>query len=321
MSIAPFHAPRLVALVGGSGFIGTVIAESFAAAGWRVVAVCRTPDHARHLKSLGDLGQVGARFGDVRQPKSLAAALRGADAVVNLVGILDEKGGQRFADVHVAGAANVARAAADAGARTLVHMSAIGADTHSRSAYGRTKAEGEKAARSAFPGAAIVRPSVVFGAGDDFTNRLAGLIASAPAVPVIAPETRFQPVFVKDVAAAILAIAGQSSAGGAGSVHELVGPETLNMRELVGRIADMTGAEETPRIDVPQLGAKLLAGLGFLPGAPLSGDQFEMLRHDNVASGRHPGLGDLGIEPTALATVAPQWLVRYRQGGRFTAIA
>ena len=317
-SSAPSALPGLVALVGGSGFIGTAVAEAFAASGWRVVAVCRNPDNARHLKPLGDLGQVGARRADVRDPASLRTALAGADAVVNLVGILDEKGGQRFADVQARGAGNVAAAAAAVGARAFVQLSAIGADPESPAAYARTKAEGEAAVRAAFPAAAIVRPSLVFGAGDGFTNRFAGLIAASPAVPVIAPETRFQPVFVNDVAAAVLAITLRQLAGEAGAIYELGGPDVLSMRQILGFIADSIG-QEKPLLDTPDLGARLLSSLGFLPGAPLTHDQYLMLKSDNVASAGLPGLGELGISPTALMAVAPQWLARYRVGGRFAA--
>ncbi|MCG2841833.1 complex I NDUFA9 subunit family protein [Sandaracinobacter sp. RS1-74] len=316
MPIAPSSQPRLVALIGGSGFIGTALTEAFAALGWRVLAVCRNPENARHLKPLGDLGQIGARAGDVRDEAGLRTALSGADAVVNLVGILEEKGGQRFADIHVRGAANAANAALAAGARAFVQLSAIGASPQSPSAYYRTKAEGEAAVRAVLPDAAIVRPSLVFGAGDSFTNRFASLIAAAPAVPVIAPETRFQPVYVNDVAAAIVAIVERQFIGNAGKLWELGGPEILRMRDLVAFIAEATG-QEKPLVDTPDFGARLLSSFGFLPGAPLTQDQYLMLKADNILSGQYPGLGDLGIPGTPLAAVAGQWLGRYRTGGRF----
>ncbi len=316
-SSSPFSAP-LVALVGGSGFVGTALAEAFATAGWRVLAVCRNPDNARHLKPLGDLGQIGARRGDVRDLASLYAALQGADAVVNLVGILDEKGGQRFADVQALGAGNAAAAAKAIAARAFVQMSAIGARADSPAAYARTKAEGEAAALAAFPGASIVRPSLVFGAGDSFTNRFASLIATAPAVPVIAPETRFQPVFVNDVAAAVLAIVERQLRGEPGAIYELGGPDVLTMRQILAFIAAASGQEKR-LLDTPDIGARLLSSFGFLPGAPLTQDQYLMLKSDNVAGNGLPGLAELGITPTALAAVAPQWLARYRVGGRFAA--
>ena len=318
--ISPSSAlsPGLVALVGGSGFIGPAVTEAFAAAGWRVVAVGRNPDNARHLKPLGDLGQIGARRGDVRDPASLRAALRGADAVVNLVGILDEKGGQRFADLQVRGAGNTAAAASASGARAFVQLSAIGASPQSPALYARTKAEGEVAARAAFAGAAVVRPSLVFGANDSFTNRFASLISASPAVPVIAPETKFQPVFVNDVAAAILAVVERQLAGESGAVYELGGPDVLTMRQILAFSAAACG-QEKPLLDTPDAGARLLSSFGFLPGAPLTQDQYLMLKVDNVADAGLPGLAALGITPTSLAAVAPQWLARYRVGGRFAA--
>jgi len=319
MSIAPFSRSRLVALVGGSGFLGTAAAEAFAAAGWRVVAVCRNPVNARHLKPLGDLGQIAARFGDVRRPETLPAALRGADAVVNLVGILDQKGGQGFFEIHRRGAGAVAAAAAGSGIGAFVQVSAIGAEPKAESAYARSKAAGEAAVGQAFPTAAILRPSVVFGAADQFTNRFASLIAAAPVIPVIAPETRMQPVFVQDVATAILAATERQLAGKAVGLHELAGPEVLTIRQVAEFVADSTGRAR-PLFDTPDLGARLLARLSFLPGAPLTREQWLMLKEDNLPSGRYPGLADFGIEPVSLASAAPSWLSRYRAGGRFTAV-
>ena len=317
--IAPFPRSRLVALVGGSGFLGTATAEAFADAGWRVVAVCRKPVNARHLKPLGDLGQIAARFGDVRRPETLAPALRGVDAVVNLVGILDQKGGQGFFEIHRRGAGAVATAAGSAGAGAFVQISAIGADARAKSAYARSKAAGEAAVRQAFPTAALLRPSIVFGAGDQFTNRFASLVAATPVIPVIAPETRVQPVFVKDVAAAIVAATERQLAGQADAVHELAGPEVLTLRQVVEFVADATGYAR-PLFDTPDLGARLLARLSFLPGAPLTREQWLMLQQDNLPSGQFPGLADFGIEPTSLASTAPSWLSRYRAGGRFAAV-
>ena len=318
MSIAPLSRSRLVALVGGSGVLGTAAAEALAAAGWRVIAICRKPENARHLKPLGDLGQIAARFGDVRLPQTLAPALRGANAVVNLVGILDQKGGQGFFEVHRRGAGAVAAAAATVGAKAFVQVSAIGAAPKAESAYARSKAAGEAAVRQVLPTAAILRPSVVFGAGDQFTNRFANLVAAAPVVPVIAPETRMQPVYVKDVAAAILTATERQLAGEAGALHELAGPEVLTIRQVVEFVADSTGYAR-PLLDTPDLGARMLARLSFLPGAPLTREQWLMLKEDNLPSGQVPGLADFGIEPMSLASTAPLWLSRYRAGGRFAA--
>jgi NADH dehydrogenase len=309
--------PGLAALIGGAGFVGTALTEALVRAGWRVRIIGRNPAAARHLLPLGDLGQIAAVRADLRVPASLQAALEGADLVVNLVGILDEKGGQSFAQVQARGAASAAQTAARLGAGAFVQVSAIGADPASPSAYGRTKAEGEAAVRAAMPNAAIVRPSLIFGPDDGFTNRFAGLIAAAPVVPVIAPETRFQPVYVKDVAAALMAVIGRQFAGQPGGLFELGGPEVLTMREIMAFIAAEIGCGEKPFIDTPDIGARLLAALGSLPGAPLTRDQYLMLKRDNIVSPGTPGLADLGIVPTPMEAVASGWLARYRAGGRF----
>lgn len=311
---APGHGPRLVTLIGGSGFVGSALTEAFARAGWRVLVVSRNPARADRLKPLGDLGQIATARGDVRVPASLPAVLAGADVAINLVGILNEKGGQRFAEVQARGAGAAAAAAKAAGVGGYVHVSAIGADTASPSAYGRTKGEGEALVRAAFPEAAIVRPSLIFGPNDSFTNRFARLLALAPVVPVIAPATRFQPVHVRDVAAAIVTIAGRLVAGQPNGTWELGGPEVLTMRSIMAFIAREIGKGNAPLVEVPDIGARLLAGLGFLPGAPLTRDQYLMLQHDNVVADGARGLADLGIVPLALAATAPDWLARYRRG-------
>lgn len=309
--------PRLAALIGGAGFVGTALTEALVRAGWRVRIVGRNPAAARHLLPLGDLGQIAAVRADLRVPASLQPALQGADLVVNLVGILDEKGGQSFAQVQARGAALAAQTAARVGATAFVQVSAIGADAQSPSAYGRTKAEGEAAVRAAFPTAAIVRPSLVFGPDDGFTNRFAGLIAAAPVVPVIAPETRFQPVYVKDVAAALMAVIQRQFAGQPDGLFELGGPEVLSMREIMAFIANEIGCGGKPLIDTPDIGARLLAAFGSLPGAPLTRDQYLMLRRDNIVAPGTPGLAELGVTPTPMEAVAGNWLARYRTGGRF----
>ncbi len=320
-------APRLLTIIGGSGFIGTALTEVFARAGWRVRIVCRNPGRAQRLKPLGDVGQISIVRGDVRIPASLLPALDGADAAINLVGILDEKSGQRFAEVQARGAGAAAAAAARQGVRAYVHMSAIGADPASPSAYGRTKGEGEAAVLAACPAdggcrAAIVRPSLVFGAEDGFTNRFAGLIAAAPLIPVVCPETRFQPLFVGDLADATLAILVRLLDGAepGGTIWELGGPEVLSMRQIMAFIAETIGADK-PMVDTPDFAARLMAGFGFLPGAPLTKDQYLMLQRDNIVSHGAKGLADLGIDATPMGAVAPDWLARFRAGGRFAKTA
>ncbi len=306
---------RLITLVGGTGFVGAALVEHLAHAGWRVRVVSRHPNRAQRLRTLGDVGQISLVQGDVRAPGSILAAMYGADAAVNLVGILDEKGGQHFADVQRGGAGAVAAAAARAGVAALVHVSAIGADAKSDSAYARTKAEGEAAVRAAFAQAAIVRPSLIFGAEDRFTNRFAAMMGLVPAIPVIAADTRFQPVFVQDVAAAIAAALHRP-----GETFELGGPEVLTMHAIMALIAQAAG-QDKPLVDVPALGGRALAAFGFLPGAPLTADQYRLLQKDNIAAAALPGLESLGVAPTPMAAVAGDWLARYRTGGRFAAQA
>lgn len=302
---------RLVTLVGGGGFLGRYAARALLKAGWRVRIVERDPRAAWYLKSQGNLGQTQFVAADIRKPATLARALHGSDSVVNLVGIL--KGD--FDAFHVEGAANVAEAAAAAGAESLVHISAIGADAGSASAYGRSKAAGEARVRAAFPGATILRPSIVFGREDQFINRFAAM-QNAPVVPVLRSAVKFQPVFAGDVARAVLAAVGDP-ADFAGKTFELGGPDVLSMMELQRWIASETHREPN-FVDVPDAVGGALAKLtGWLPGAPITSDQWAMLQHDNVVAAGAAGLGDLGVAATPLAAIAPGWLVLYQRNGRF----
>jgi NADH dehydrogenase len=307
---------RVVAIVGGSGFVGRALVERLAKRGWRIRVAVRNRARAMRLKVLADLGQIDFLAADVTRPETLAPAMAGADWAVNLVGILASSGRYGFGAVQAEGAGAVARAAAAAGVKAFAHVSAIGADPASDSAYGRTKGEGEAAVRAGFPCAAILRPSLIFGEDDGFTNRFAGLIAALPVVPVIAPATRFQPVFVGDVADAILASLERQETGRCAETFELGGPDILTMRAINEWLAAATGHTK-PIVDVPDFGARILAGLGSLPGAPLTEDQYRMLQRDNVVAAGAMGLAELGIAPTSLAAAAPQWLERYRRGGRF----
>ena len=303
---------KLVTIFGGGGFVGRYVAQELLAAGARVRIAERDPSNAMRVKPLGGLGQTQFFSADVTKPDSVRAAVQGADAVINLVGILSGA----FDKVHAEGAANVAKAAALAGAGALVHVSAIGADTGSASAYGRTKGEGEEAVKAAFAGAAILRPSIIFGREDQFLNRFADLIRLAPVVPVVSGETKFQPVYVVDVAKAI-AKAALDPAAYAGKTYELGGAETLSMLEINQKIASMTGRDRS-FVPVPAMAAKLLS---LVPGGPMTGDQLKMLAKDNVASDAMPGLEAFGVNPTPMAAVADRWLVQYRRHGRFAATA
>ncbi len=307
-------ADRLVVVVGGSGFVGRYLVEELAHAGARVRVVVRAPERAYFLKPLGALGQVEIVAGDVADAGSITRAFRHADMGVNLVGILDERGGQKFAATQATGAATVARAAADAEVSAFVQISAIGADATSGAEYARTKAAGELAVTAALPHATILRPSLVFGPEDAFINRFAALARAAPVIPVVAGGTRFQPVFVVDVAKAIVAALADPATFG-GSTFELGGPKVYAFRDLIAWIAREIRVEKS-LIDVPPFAAKLMGRAGdILPFLPMTSGQYIMLQSDNVAA--PPGLAAFGIAPTPLEAVAPAYLERYRTAGRF----
>jgi uncharacterized protein YbjT (DUF2867 family) len=301
---------RLVTLFGGGGFLGRYVAQALFKAGARIRIASREPKRAFYLKPLCGLGQIQFVRVDVGDPGQVAAAVAGADAAINLVGIL--KGD--FQAVHVDGARHIAEAAAAAGVPALVHLSAIGADPESESAYGRTKSEGEAAVRAAFPGATIIRPSIAFGLEDDFVNRFARMAQLLPVLPVIRPSWRLQPVHAADLGKAI-ALAALLPAGHAGETYELGGPQQMTMAELNQWISRATGRNR-PLAFVPDAIGRLLARLtGWLPLAPLTWDHWLMMAQDNVATG--PGFDAFGIRPAPLAAVAEGWLTLYRRQGRF----
>lgn len=302
---------RLVTLFGGAGFLGRYAAQALLRAGARVRFAERDPRKALYLKPQGGLGQTQFVAADVTRADTVRRAVEGADSVVNLVGILQGD----FDRIQAGGARIVAEAARDAGVEALVHISAIGADPRSPSRYGRSKGEGEAAVRAAFPAATILRPSVVFGPEDQFLNRFAQLIARAPVVPVLRPGVRFQPVFVADVADAICAAATQPGRYG-GLVAELGGPDVLTMAELLRWIA-ATLHRRPAFAALPDPVGGAIARAGFLPGAPITWDQWLMLQHDNVVAEATTELAAFGITPTPMASVAPAWLVRFRRKGRF----
>ena len=303
----------LVTVFGGGGFIGRYVCECLFKTGVRVRVAARHPRRAFFLQPLAAVGQLDLVQADLRIPRSVAAAVEGASAVVNLVGVLTGD----FEALQADGAGTVAEEAARLGASALVHVSAIGADPASESRYGVSKGEGEARARSAFPTATIIRPSLVFGPEDQLTNRFATLMSRLPVYPVIAPRTRFQPVYVRDVAQAIAAAALDPGKHG-GRTYEIAGPEVMTMRQLTEYIADASG--QSPGLfDLPDPVANAISHLGFLPGAPLTRDQWLMLSRDNVASQQVAGLDGFGITPTPLSAVAPDWLARFRHGGRFAA--
>ncbi|HEX5183514.1 MAG TPA: complex I NDUFA9 subunit family protein [Allosphingosinicella sp.] len=305
---------RLVTLFGGGGFLGRYVAQALFRTGTRVRIAQRDPGGAFYLRPLAAVGQFQFVAADIRDPAQVREAVREADAVVNLVGIV--RG--RFQAVHVAGARNVAEAAAAEGVSALVHVSAIGADPESDSAYGRTKGEGEQAVRAAFPGATIVRPSLVFGREDAFVNRFAGLARLLPVLPAVRPKMRMQPVYALDVARAIAAAAFDPGTHG-GRTYELGGPQVMDMRELLAFICEAT-ERNRPIVDIPDFLSGLVARLtGWAPGAPITYDQWLMLGRDSVVSPGAKGLEAFGIPKTPLIAVAEGWLTRYRRHGRFAA--
>ena len=304
---------RLVTLFGGGGFIGRYVAQALFRAGARVRIAEREPRRAFSLRPLGGLGQIQFLRADVTRAEDAAAAVAGAEAVINLVGIL--KG--NFQAVHVDGAGNVAHAAAAAGARALVHVSAIGADPESESAYGRSKGEGELAVRAAFASATIIRPSIAFGAEDNFVNRFAGIARLLPVVPVIRASWKLQPVHAADLGKAI-AQAALDPASHAGKTYELGGPQVISMGEINAWICQATGRGSKAVVEIPDPIGRLFARLlGWAPGAPITWDQWLMLQRDNVASGALPGFEAFGIRPTPLAAAAEGWLPIYRRHGRW----
>lgn len=331
MSLDRLETGRLVTVFGGSGFVGRHVVRALARDGWRVRIACRRPDLAFFLQPLGGPGQVMAVQANLRHPETVAAALRGADAVVNLVGILAETGRQKFSAVQAKGARAVAEAARDAGITRYVHISAIGADPNSTSAYGRSKAAGEDAVREAVPTGVILRPSIIFGPEDDFFNRFGAMARYFPVVPVVGAETKFQPVYVGDVALAVSqALAGKVPA--AGVAYELGGPEVKSFGELIDYVLAVT--ERDRKVLKLSFGAgKLVAGvtqlisklsLGLFPKMlAMTGDQVELLRQDNVVSAAAKAegrtLAAFGVAPRTIEAIVPSYLYRYRKTGQYQA--
>lgn len=302
-----------ITVFGGAGFVGRYIVKRLAAEGAGVRVACRDPERAKFLKPAGGVGQVVPVQANLRYPESVRAAVEGVDAVVNCVGVLVSRGPQSFAAIHVAGAREIASAAAEAGVRQLVHISAIGADAGSTAAYSRSKAAGEAAVREAFPEATILRPSIVIGPEDDFFNRFALLARLLPALPLVGGGfTRFQPAYVGDVADA--AVAALNRAGG---VFELGGPKVYSFRQLMELLLEEIGRKRL-LVPVPfQVMQAKAAFIQFVPGAPITPDQVESLKYDNVVSEGAAGFAELGIEPKDIETVIPTYLDRFRIRGRF----
>ena len=315
---------RLATVFGGSGFIGRHVVQRLAAAGWRVRVATRDPEGATYLRPRGDVGQVEPVYADLTKDFSVQAAVERADLVIDLVGVLHQRGRQTFQALHVEGAARIAAAAKAAGVRQLVHVSALGADEASESLYAKSKAEGEKAVREAFPGAVIFRPSVVFGPEDGFFNRFASLTGISPVLPVFLNDgfrrqglgldvwgtggPKFQPVYVGDVAAAIAKVV---DGGYEGKSFELAGPRVYSLKQIMEITLEAAGRKRC-LLPLPMFVAKLQAPfLSLLPNPPLTPDQVRQMGYDNVATGA-PGFKQLGIVPQDAEAIVPSYLARFR---------
>ncbi|NKB18953.1 MAG: NAD(P)H-binding protein [Alphaproteobacteria bacterium] len=308
---------NVVTVFGGAGFVGRYVVRALAQQGVQVRVACRRPEEAMRCKPMGDVGQIVPVAANIRNTESVAAAVAGADAVINLVGVLYKRGPQNFDTLHVDGADTVAAAAKAAGVKRLIYVSAIGANVESESDYARSKALGEKAVGEAFEGATILRPSIVFGPEDDFFNRFAALARLSPALPVIGPKTKFQPVYVGDVAQAVSACLAEKATSG--QCYELGGPSVHTFNELMEMMLSEIGRDRF-LIPAPFWAASAKAFFlehlrvpFFVPQPLLTRDQVRTLKYDNVVAEGALNAQDLGITSTSLNAVLPTYLHRYRR--------
>ena len=311
---------KIATVFGGSGFIGRYVVRRLALSGWRVRAAVRRPNEALFLRTCGVPGQVEPVLANVRNAESVAESVRGCSSVINCVGILTESGAQTFAALHETASATIANAAASESVAQLVQISAIGANRESASKYGRSKARGEEAVASAFPAAVILRPSIVFGSEDSFFNRFAAMARLSPILPLVGAETRFQPVYVDDVAQSVeIAAEGKCDTG----IYELGGPDQLSFRELMDKMLSVINRRRLI-IDLPGIAVRPMARtldiLQFATGGVfvnrlLTADQIRQLERDNLVSEGASGLVELGIEPTAMDAILASYLKRFRPSG------
>lgn len=316
---------KLVTIYGGSGFVGRYITRRMAKAGWRVRVAVRNPNEALFVRPYGVVGQVEPILCNIRDDASVKAALMGADAVVNCVGILAESGKNKFDTVQAEGPERIARLAAENGVKRMVHVSAIGADMNAESDYASSKADGEAGVIRHMPDAVILRPSIVFGPEDQFFNRFAGMTRLSPFLPVVGAATLFQPVYVDDVArAAEMGVTGAAPAG----IYELGGPETDSFRGLMQRMLDVIHRRRLI-LNLPMWMARIMAfgfdmlqavTLGLIPNGMITRDQVKNLANDNIVADGAKGFADLGIQPVAMASVLPDYLWRFRPSGQYDAI-
>jgi uncharacterized protein YbjT (DUF2867 family) len=315
---------KLVTIYGGSGFVGRYIARRMAKEGWRVRVAVRRPNEAIFVKTYGVVGQVEPVLCNIRDDASVASVMKGADAVINCVGVLAESGKNTFAAVQSEGAERIARLASEIGITRMVHVSAIGADIESDSSYARTKAQGEAAVLKYQPDAMILRPSVVFGTEDGFFNRFAGMARFGPVLPVVGANTKFQPVHVDDVAqAAVMGVLGKAK-----GVYELGGPTAMSFRELMQMMLQVIRRRRLV-LNIPFFAARIMAfGFdmvqvvtgGLVKNGMVTRDQVKNLRNDNVVAQDAQGFDALGITPIAMVSVLPEYLWRFRPSGQYDAI-
>lgn len=314
------HNSQLVTVIGGSGFLGTYVVRRLVKDGFQVRVLCRDPQgpKAGTIKTQGYLGQISVEYADLARPKTLEGKLNGSCAVINLVGLLYEKGSQKFATIHAQGSERLAQMAAAAGAKRFIQISSLGVDKASKSRYARTKMLGEKAVLQAFPNATILRPSVIFGREDNFFNQFASMARFTPLLPVFGGgRTKFQPVYVDNVAEAVSTCLKRDET--IGKTYELGGPEVMSFRQILDFILDTTHRENGV-IDIPMfLGGFLGAAAELLPKPFLTRDQVTLLQYDSVTSPEMPGLQELGIQPTAVELIVPEYLERFRVSGTVTA--
>ena len=314
---------KLVTIYGGSGFVGRYIARRMAKEGWRVRVAVRNPNEAMFVKPYGAVGQVETVFCNIRDDASVLSVMHGADAVVNCVGVLDSIGKNTFEAVQAEGAERIARIAAFQGVGTMVQISAIGADAQSESEYGRTKAAGEAGVLQHMPNALILRPSIIFGQEDGFFNRFAGMSRFGPVLPVVGADTKFQPVFVDDVAAAaVMGVTGKAS-----GIYELGGPDVHTFRELMDQMLQIIRRRRLV-LNIPFWAARVMVfgfkvgrvlSLGLVRG-PVTADQVKNLAVDNIVEDGAQGFAALGITPTAMESILPDYLYRFRPSGQYDAI-
>lgn len=306
---------KIITIIGGTGFLGRHVVELLAGQGYQIRVVARDIDSAAHLKTSGDVGQIALVSGDITVPSSLYGKLANSFAVVNLAGILYESGKQKFDSVHAKGAEKLAELAKSAGVKRLIQVSAIGADNASRSEYARSKAAGEQAVKVVFPGATILRPSIIFGSEDKFFNKFAGLAAVSPFLPLIGGgKTKFQPVYVADVAHAIMAAIEKDEA--VGQTFEIGGPDIYSFREILEFICKVINRRPL-LLNIPFPVASVIGAVAkFLPCPPLTADQVTLLKNDNIVGTNVKTLSNLGISAGSVPAIVPLYLARLAGGGR-----